>query len=161
MGPFTLIDIILSAVGRGPSCVAKHKVDDQWTDISSQQLRESVISLARTLQDWGIRKGDRVAILSENRPEWAIADFAALSIGAVDVPIYATLTAEQAAAIMKDSGARILFLSSKDQLDKFVTIRDQTFIEKVVVFDEVDLQGKTSPVPIISWRSIFSGTKVD
>src|SRR5882762_72080 len=125
MGPFTLIDIILSAVGRGPSCVAKHKVDDRWTDISSQQLRESVITLARTLQDWGIRKGDRVAILSENRPEWAITDFATLSIGAADVPIYATLIAEQAAAILKDSGARIAFVSSKEQLEKLLAIQDQ------------------------------------
>jgi len=156
MGPFTLIDIILSAVGRGPSCVAKHKVDDQWTDISSQQLRESVISLARTLQDWGIRKGDRVAILSENRPEWAIADFAALSIGAVDVPIYATLIAEQAAAILKDSGARVLFLSSNEQYEKFVSIQEQTAVEKVVIFDPVETESDKGWVPVTAWAEIFS-----
>src|SRR2546421_217724 len=131
MGPSTLIDIILAAAGRDSACVAKHRVNGQWIDISSKQLHERVVTLARQLQAWGIAKGDRIAILSENRPEWAIADFAALSIGAVDVPIYATLTAEQAAAILKDSGARLLFVSSKEQLDKFATIRHQTSIERV------------------------------
>ena len=155
MGPFTLIDIILSAVGRDSACVAKHKVNDQWTDISSQQLRESVVVLAHTLQDWGVQKGDRVAILSENRPEWAITDFAALSIGAVDVPIYATLIAEQAAAILKDSGARIAFVSSKEQLEKLVAIQDQTRLEKIVVFD--DVSGSETKIPVITWKSLFSG----
>jgi long-chain acyl-CoA synthetase len=158
MGPSTLIDIILAAVGRGSGCVAKHKVSDRWTDISSQQLRDSVITLARTLQDWGIRKGDRVAILSENRPEWAITDFATLSIGAADVPIYATLIAEQAAAILKDSGARIAFVSSKEQLEKLLAIQDQIKIEKIVVFDD-DLSGSESKrrIPVIGWRALFSG----
>src|SRR3981189_2341613 len=151
MEPFPPIDIILSAVGRGPNCVAKHKVDDQWTDISSQQLRESVISLARTLQDWGIRKGDRVDILSENRPEWAITDFAALSIGAVDVPIYATLIAEQAEAILKDSGARVAFVSSKEQLEKLLADRDQTDVEKIVVFDEIVGADSGSNAAVIAW----------
>src|SRR5438067_3848529 len=148
MGPFTRTDIILAAVGREETCVAKHRVNGQWTDISSKQLRENVVTLAQHLQAWGIEKGDRIAILSENRPEWAITDFAALSIGAVDVPIYATLTAEQAAAILKDSGVRILFLSSKDQLNKFATIRQETKVEQVIVFDEVDLKQSAGDLPI-------------
>jgi len=150
MGPFTIIDIIMAAVGRDSACVAKHRVDGHWTDITSKLLHDSVVTLARTLQDWGIRKGDRVAILSENRPEWAIADFAVLSIGAVDVPIYATLIAEQVAAILKDSGARIAFVSSKEQLEKLLSIQDQTLIEKIVIFDEVD-DGRA-----IRWRTLFS-----
>src|SRR3954466_245379 len=138
MGPFTLTDIILAAVGREETCVAKHRLNGQWTDISSKQLRENVVTLARKLQEWGIEKGDRVAILSENRPELAIADFAALSIGAVDVPIYATLIAEQTAAILKDSGARIAFVSSSEQVEKLLSIHKETRIEKIVVFDELD-----------------------
>src|SRR4051812_6996831 len=150
MGPFTIIDIVMAAVGRDSVCVAKHRSDGLWRDISSKQLHDSVVTLARTLQDWGIKKGDRVAILSENRPEWAIADFAVLSIGAVDVPIYATLIAEQVAAILKDSGARIAFVSSKEQLEKLLSIQDQTLIEKIVIFDEVD-DGRA-----IRWRTLFS-----
>lgn len=156
MGPFTIIDIILSAVGRGSGCVAKHKIHGQWTDISSRQLRDNVITLARTLQDWGIQKGDRVAILSENRPEWAITDFAVLSIGSVDVLIYATLTAEQAAAILKDSGARVLFLSSNEQYNKFVSIQEQTAVEKVVIFDPVETESDKGWVPVTAWAEIFS-----
>src|SRR5436309_6812092 len=138
MGPFTLIDIVLAAIDRDAACVAKYKVSGAWTEISSQQLHQAVVKLAGTLESWGIAKGDRVAILSENRPEWAITDFAAISIGAVDVPIYATLTAEQAAVILKDSGARILFVSNREQLEKFTSIEEKTAIEKVVIFDPLE-----------------------
>ena len=75
--------------------------------------------------------GDRVAILSENRPEWTIADFASLLLGAVTVPIYATLTAEQTAYILQGFGARVVFVSSETQLQKVLSIRDQTALEKL------------------------------
>src|SRR5256885_5246662 len=158
MGPFTLTDIILAAVGREETCVAKHRVNGQWTDISSKQLRENVVTLAQHLQAWGIEKGDRIAILSENRPEWAITDFAALSIGAVDVPIYATLIAEQTAGILKDSGARVLFLSNNEQYRKFVSIQEQTAVEKVVIFDPIETEPDKSWVPTTAWEEIFSGS---
>ncbi len=90
------------------------------------------------LRRWGIGKGDRVAILSENRPEWTIADFASLLIGAVTVPIYATLTAEQTAYILSDSGARVVFLSNETQLQKILSIREQTALEKLVLMDKVE-----------------------
>ena len=86
--------------------------------------------MAGGLRKWGIGKGDRVAILSENRPEWMIADFASLLLGAVTVPIYATLTAEQTAYILRDSGARVVFVSSEAQLQKVLSIREQTALEK-------------------------------
>ena len=79
--------------------------------------------MAGALRRWGVAKGDRVAILSENRPEWMIADFASLLLGAVTVPIYATLTAEQTAYILRDSGARVVFVSSEAQLQKVLSIR--------------------------------------
>ena len=75
-------------------------------------VAERVLAVSGALRKWGVGKGDRVAILSENRPEWTIADFASLLLGAVTVPIYATLTAEQTAYILSDSGARIVFLSN-------------------------------------------------
>ena len=95
-----------------------------------RRLRERVVAVAGALRKWGIGKGDRVAILSENRPEWTIADFASLLIGAVTVPIYATLTAEQTAYILRDSGARVVFVSSEAQLQKVLSIRGQTALEK-------------------------------
>jgi long-chain acyl-CoA synthetase len=96
-----------------------------------------VLGVARALEQWGIRQGDRVAILSENRPEWAVADFACQLLGAVVVPIYGTLTAEQTAYILKDSGARVIFLSTAAQLTKFLVGKDQTRVEKAVIMDYV------------------------
>ena len=90
----------------------------QWIPISAGELYRDVAGTARSLAAWGIAKGDRVAILSENRPEWAVADFATMMLGAVVVPIYTTLTAEQTAFILKDSGARVIFVSTAEQLKK-------------------------------------------
>src|SRR5450759_1377318 len=97
-----------------------------WTPISSAQLQAQVYATARQLRAWGIGKGDRVAILSENRPEWAIADFAALLLGAVDVPIYATQTAEQTLYLLQHSEATIVFVSTPKQCEKIASIQHQT-----------------------------------
>ena len=93
-------------------------------------------SAARQLQAWGVGKGDRVVILSENRPEWAIADYATLLLGAVVVPIYATQTAEQVLYVLQNSEARVAFVSTRQQYEKLAAIRDQTSLEYVVVMDE-------------------------
>ena len=134
----TLNDVFLAVVERQHSNVMLQRLGDEWVPISSEALRERVVAVSNALQRWGIGKGDRVAILSENRPEWAIADFASLLIGAVTVPIYATLTAEQTAYILRDSGARVVFLSSEAQLQKVLSIRGQTALEKLVVMDAID-----------------------
>ena len=123
---------------------------DEWVPISSETLRERVLAVSGALQKWGIGKGDRVAILSENRPEWMIADFASLLIGAVTVPIYATLTAEQTAYILSDSGARVVFLSSEAQLQKVLSIRGQTALEKLVVMDRC--RGAATRCAWLSWN---------
>jgi long-chain acyl-CoA synthetase len=90
------------------------------------------------LESWGIRKGDRVAILSENRPEWTITDFAALALGAVTVPIYSTQTADQTAFVLKDSGTRVIAVSTKSQLEKVSTIQRHTPVERIMVMDAVE-----------------------
>ena len=109
-----------------------------WHDVSSRQLYGCVHRTARQLEDWGIRKGDRVALLAENRMEWPVTDFACLAIGAVDVPIYPTLTAEQAAFALKNSGARAIFLSTKQQLEKVLAIKAGMNLERIVVMDEIE-----------------------
>src|SRR5450631_621349 len=133
----TLNDVFLAVVERRHPEVMLQRLGDAWVPISSETLRQRVVSLSGALRTWGVGKGDRVAILSENRPEWTIADFASLLIGAVTVPIYATLTAEQTAYILHDSGARVVFLSSEAQLQKVLSIRSQTALEKLVVMDAV------------------------
>jgi long-chain acyl-CoA synthetase len=134
----TLNDIFFALAGRNDRVVMMHRQAIQWVSISSAEFYRNVVGVARALQQWGISKGDRVAILSENRPEWTIADFACLLIGAVVVPIYTTLTEEQVAYILTDSGARAIFVSTEKQFSKVSNIRPQTGVEKIVVMDAVE-----------------------
>jgi long-chain acyl-CoA synthetase len=90
----------------------------EWQPISSAEIYERVRALAKAFVEWGIQRGDRIGILSENRWEWAITDFAVLAIGAVDVPIYPTLTAGQVGELLVDSGCRVIVVSTRTQYDK-------------------------------------------
>src|SRR5579862_846948 len=134
----TLNEIFFAVVDRNDRVVVMHRRAIQWVSISSSELYQSVVGVARALLEWGISKGDRVAILSENRPEWTIADFACLLIGAVVVPVYTTLTGEQTAYILHDSGARAIFVSSEKQLLKVQSIQNQTAVERIVVMDDAE-----------------------
>ncbi|HJU53832.1 MAG TPA: AMP-binding protein, partial [Pyrinomonadaceae bacterium] len=84
-----------------------------WHNISGETFAERVRHIALGLDEIGVRRGDRVALLSENRPEWSIVDLAILSIGAVNGPIYTTQAVEQVRFILEDSGARLLFVSGR------------------------------------------------
>jgi long-chain acyl-CoA synthetase len=134
----TLNDIFSSIVERRQTQVMSFRDGSRWASISSEELCRSVSSTARALRTWGIAKGDRVALLSENRPEWTITDFACLQLGAVVVPIYSTLTAQQSAYILSDSGAKVVVVSSLQQLEKVLSIKQQTALEHVVVMDPVE-----------------------
>lgn len=132
----TLNDIFfLAATSSQPRCVLYMDAAGKWQAFSGMQIYQRVRLFAEALAR-GVRKGDRVAILGENRWEWAVADFAALAIGAVDVPIYPTLTAEQIGALLSDSGARVAVVSSKQQYDKVASVRGQTVVEKIVLMDD-------------------------
>jgi long-chain acyl-CoA synthetase len=134
----TLNDILLAVCQNRRDRVMMQRQIQGWLPISSSELYRGVVRVARALESWGIHKGDRVAILSENRPEWTITDFAALALGAVTVPVYATQTAEQTSYILNDSGARVIAVSTKTQLEKVLTIQNQTPVERIVVMDAVD-----------------------
>jgi long-chain acyl-CoA synthetase len=134
----TLNDIFFSVVDRDDRVVLMHRRPIQWISVSSSEFYQSVVGVARSLKEWGIAKGNRVAILSENRPEWTVADFACLLIGAVVVPVYTTLTGDQMAYLLANSGARAIFVSNEKQLQKVQSIQGQTAIEKIAVMDEVE-----------------------
>jgi len=89
------------------------KRDGKWLHISAEAFVTRVRHVALGLAELGIRPGDRVALLSENRPEWSIADLAILSLGAVNVPIYTTQAVDQVRFILEDSGARAIFVSGR------------------------------------------------
>ena len=133
----TLNDIFFTIADRGQIRCLLRKTEAGWQPISSQEFAAKVSSVVQALRSWGISQGDRVAILSENRHEWVVADFACMLLGAVVVPIYTTLTPEQTAYILSDSGARAIFVSSQKHLEKVLSILPNTSVEKVAVMDEV------------------------
>jgi long-chain acyl-CoA synthetase len=138
----TLNDVFFTAVERNLDRAMLHRQNGKWLPISSSDLRRKVAGTLHGLQEWGIRRGDRIAILSENRPEWPIADFAILLLGGVTVPVYATLTPEQTAFTLRDSGASVVFVSTEHQLRKVQTILPQTQVQKIVVMDRLQIPGE-------------------
>ena len=113
----------------------------QWQPISSDQIYQRVRALSLTLLSWGAKKGDRIAIIGENRWEWAVSDFAILAIGAADVPIYPTLTGEQIAVLMRDADCRIAIVSTRQQFDKLSAVRAKTNLERIVIMDSPAPEG--------------------
>jgi long-chain acyl-CoA synthetase len=114
-------DVPASVPGMCLEALARHAKDDalclkkggQWQRISGSAFIARVRAVALGLSALGVRKGDRVALLSENRPDWSVVDLAILSLGAVNVPIYTTQAPEQVRFILEDSGARLLFVSGR------------------------------------------------
>ena len=101
------------------------KRNGRYEPISHDTIVERVRRTALGLEELGVRSGDRVGILSENRPEWAIADFACLMLGVADVPIYPNLPSDQVAYILRDSGAVAIFVSNAEQAAKIALIRGE------------------------------------
>lgn len=110
-----------------------------YAPISSSELERRVLRLQTALLDAGLGRGDKCALLSENRWEWAAADFAMMSAGIISVPIYPTLPPKQIRYLLEHSESKALFCSTREQLDKILEIRDQLpELGMVAVFDAVD-----------------------
>jgi long-chain acyl-CoA synthetase len=115
------VEVPASVPGMCLEALARHAKDDAlclkkeglWLRISGDAFIARVRAVALGLSSLGVRKGDRVALLSENRPDWSVVDLAILSLGAVNVPIYTTQAPDQVRFILEDSGARLLFVSGK------------------------------------------------
>ena len=132
----TLNDLFLRvAAAANPRAILWQSASSEWQPISSEQIYQRVRAVAHALHNWGVRKGDRVAIIAENRWEWAVTDFAILALGAVDVPIYPTLTGEQIAELLNDSDTRVAFVSTRKQFDKLEEVRAKTPLERIVLMD--------------------------
>jgi len=153
--PRTLNELFFAAMDAlaDRPAVLRRKNAGRWEAISCSALMARVQDVSLGLRDLGVGPGDRVAILSENRPEWAVADYACLALRAADVPIYPTLTAKQVAYILRDSGATTLFVSTKQQLGKVQEIRPQVpDLRHVVVFDDLAAVEGTLPFVDVAIR---------
>ncbi len=112
------------------------KIGDAWNYLNGKDVVERVKQIAMGLRSLGVKAGDRVAIISENRPEWSFVDLAILSLRAVNVPIYTTQAVDQVRFILENSGARMLFVSGKKIWRHAENaIRSVEQIEKIVFFD--------------------------
>ncbi|HVE55209.1 MAG TPA: long-chain fatty acid--CoA ligase [Pyrinomonadaceae bacterium] len=114
-----------------------YKIEETWKHLSGAEVIEKIKNLALGLADLGVKAGDKIAIISENRPEWSLTDLAILSLRAVNVPIYTTQAVEQIRYILEDSGAKMLFISGK-KLFKHAqsAVESVEIIEKIVFFDD-------------------------
>src|SRR6266536_1750042 len=135
--PETLVEIYEGVARAHPKPdTLNYKRDGAWHSMSAGEMLRHARWIALGLYSLGIRKGDRVALLSESRVEWVLADQGCIFVGAVGVPIYPTLTPPQVAYILKDSGARALFVSTPAKLAEIeIALRECGNVENVVVFD--------------------------
>jgi long-chain acyl-CoA synthetase len=102
-----------------------YKANGVWESISHRTILERVRRIALGLAELGVTKGERIGLLSENRPEWALIDYACICSGLADLPIYPTLPVEQIPYLLNDSGAEIVFVSTSEQARKVASIRAQ------------------------------------
>src|SRR6476660_7047890 len=122
----TLADLLpLSAKLYGSAPAVRFKQDEKWVDRSFDQVQETVRSLSLGLIDLGVAKGDKVSILANTRAEWTYFDCAALSAGAVVVPIYQTNSPEECQYVLENSDAKAVVVEDLEQLEKIREVRDR------------------------------------
>lgn len=141
----TVNDAFLKLAARGDQTAwLRQDEAGAWKTISARQVYGLVRAVAGTLAKWGITKGDRIALLSENRWEWPVVDFAVLALGAVDVPLYLTLTPEQVGYMLRDSGAKVAIVSTGEQYQKICAAGELPELKHVVVMEEGGFPGAES-----------------
>jgi long-chain acyl-CoA synthetase len=128
--------LVLAAVLRhNKEDALNHRADGKWFNIPAPVFVERVKNAALGLAGLGVRPGDRIALLSENRPEWSIADLAILSLGAINVPIYTTQALDQIEYILADSGAKAIFISNRRLYKHALPVLANRSLEHLIFFD--------------------------
>lgn len=136
--PRTLNELIMQSTARRTNkVVMRFKRDKVWQDITGAQLIERIRNVALALQSCGVQPGDRVSILAESCPEWSITDYGILASGGVTVPIYPTQAVDQVAYILKNCGAKLLFVSNQKLLRRVQSALDSLKGDapQVILFD--------------------------
>lgn len=140
-------------LGRHPLLHARR--NGRWIASTWQEVAEDVRRCARGLRSLGVGTGDRVAIISENRPEWLVADFAIMSVGAITVPVYTTATTADQAHVLKDSGVRCAVVSTPVLFRKVLpAILQAPDLATVVTIDPPDAERGTG-VDVLGWNALL------
>jgi long-chain acyl-CoA synthetase len=135
------------------------KANDKFISLSWEQVKEQVEAIAKALLNLGILKGDRIVILSENRPEWQIADLAIMAIGAISVPAYTTSTTNDYKHIINHSQARCLIVSSHNLTSKVIpAVLESSKCQNIIKIEE-DKKKYNKPINIINWNSLIKENK--
>ena len=143
---------------RGPHTAFMVKREGSWQSFDFDWGLEQAARTAFGLKSLGYETGSRIAILSENRPEWATTDFAAMAAGLVGVPLYTTLIGEQIAYILHDAEVKVVFVSSMDHLSTVLSIRDRVpSIEKIVVFYPDNLEEDDLVISLDTLKAMGDG----
>lgn len=138
MKPTRLFDLLSQQLSQAPkSDSLAYKYQGEWVRFSTQEFTDIVNRLSIGLLKKGIKKGDKVAIISPNRPEWNFADFAIQQLGAVSVPMYPTITERDYRYIFEDAGVKMIFVSDKELLQKVTNATEGLSIQGIYTFDEV------------------------
>lgn len=143
--PLTIPHFCLTALARHNKADAmNHKVKDTWIPIPAQEVIAQIRRMALGFKESGIKPGDHVAIISENRPEWSIADLALLSLRAVTIPLYTTQAVDQIRYILEDSGAKALVISGK-KIFKHIqsALEGIESLDKLIFFDDDGIRDET------------------
>jgi long-chain acyl-CoA synthetase len=155
----TLNDIYFVTAELDRPVAMKSKRGDRWIDITVPELRDTVRWFSTGLRVLGIKPGDRVAILSENRPEWTLGDFGILTNCAVTVPIYPTLLGWQIEYILNDSGSCAVIVSTEEQLQKVLEIRPHCpHIHNIIVCDP---PSRTLPPGIMTFAQVVESGRTE
>src|SRR5262245_55769698 len=166
----TLTQLFFTTVDRhaGLPAAFRSKVAGAWVSITHREALDRVQAISLGLRELGINPGDKVAIISENRPEWALTDYACLCARATDVPIYPTLTAKQTEYILKDSESVAVFCSTTAQVDKVLEVQGSlSTLRHVIVFDggaaaqrpgvmalaQLEAKGRAAAAKHTDWKS--------
>ncbi len=120
--------------------VMQQKIDGKYVGITYKKFKQETCEFAYGLAALNIQSGDKIAIISENRPEWVYSDMAVTSLGAVDVPLYPSLTADSVEFILNNSESKGIIVSNKFQLNKILKIRENCrFLQFIIILNEKDL----------------------
>lgn len=149
-----LTDIFLALPDRFPlRSLLMYRVKGEYRSISAEDFVKRTLRLAAGLEEIGVRRGDRIALVSENRPEWAATDFALLLLGAVTVPVYPSLPASQCRYLLEHSGARFAIVSTAGQLKKLLPLtREIPHLEGLIVMDPPT----TVAGPVRAWNEVLT-----